>query len=65
MPFGLTDDPTASIDLMNRVFHRYLDQFFIVFIDDILIYSPDAVRHAKHLRIVLRTLQEKQIVCEV
>ena len=42
MPFGLTNAPTALIDLMNRVFRPYVDQFFVVFIDDILVYSKDA-----------------------
>ena len=33
------------MDLMNRVFHPYLDQFVVVFIDDILVYSKDAQEH--------------------
>ena len=40
--FGLTNAPATFMDLMNRVFHPYLDQFFVVFIDDILVYSKDA-----------------------
>ena len=46
---------------MNRVFHPYLDQFVIVFIDDILVYSKNAEEHAFHLRIVLQTLKEMQL----
>jgi hypothetical protein len=39
MSFGLTNAPAVFMDTMNRVFHDYLDQFIIIFIDDILIYS--------------------------
>ena len=42
------------MDLMNRVFAPYLDQFVVVFIDDILIYSKTKKEHAEHLRIVLQ-----------
>ena len=59
MPFGLTNAPTTFMDLMNTVFHPYLDQFVVVFIDDILVYSKDAQEHEQHLRIVLHILREK------
>ncbi|KAA0054814.1 reverse transcriptase [Cucumis melo var. makuwa] len=61
MSFGLTNAPAVFMDLMNRIFHRYLDQFVIVFIDDILVYSVDRESHEEHLRIVLQTLREKQL----
>ena len=44
------------MDLMNRVFRPYLDQFIIIFIDDILIYSRKEEEHTKHLQIALQTL---------
>ena len=52
MPFGLTNAPAAFMDLMNTVFHKYLDRFVIVFIDDILIFSKSMEEHEEHLRIV-------------
>jgi len=34
--------------------HPYLDQFMVVFIDDILVYSKSEEEHAEHLRVVLQ-----------
>ncbi|KAF5772019.1 putative nucleotidyltransferase, Ribonuclease H [Helianthus annuus] len=61
MPFGLTNAPAAFMDLMNRVCKPYLDKFVIVFIDDILIYSKSQVDHKKHLRCILKLLQQEKL----
>lgn len=59
MSFGLTNAPEVFIDLMNRVFPPYLDKFFFVFIDGILIYLKDEIEHKKHLR--FQTLREYEL----
>ena len=61
MPFGLTNAPAAFMALMNNIFTPYLDQFVVVFIDDILVYSKDEDQHAEHLRVVLQTLREHKL----
>ena len=58
MPFGLTNAPAAFMDLMNHVFRPYVDQFVVVFIDDILVYSKYRESHDTHLQIVLETLRK-------
>ena len=65
MPFGLTNAPAAFMDLMNRIFHQYLDRFVVVFIDDILVYSKTREEHDEHLRIILQTLREKQLYAKL
>ena len=45
MSFRLTNTPIIFMDMMNREFHDYLDQFIMVFIDDILIYSKTLEEH--------------------
>ena len=61
MPFGLTNAQAAFMDLKHRVFQPYLDQFFVVFVDDILIYPPSEEEHEDHLRVVLQLLRDHQL----
>jgi len=61
MPFGLTNSPTAFTDLMNRVFKPYLDQFVVIFIDDILINSRTPKEHNQHLRTTLEVLRGNEL----
>ena len=58
MPFGLTNAPATFQSAMNNIFRKYLDDFVVVFLDDILIFSKDATQHAKHLQIVLDILRQ-------
>ena len=53
------------MDLMNRVFKPYLDQFVVVFIDDILVYSKSREEHESHLSVILQTLRDKQLYAKL
>ena len=61
MPFGLTNAPVVFMCLRNNVLHKYLDNFVVVFIDDILIYSKTKEEHEEHLKIILQVLRGHQL----
>ena len=61
MPFGLKNARAEFMDLLHRVFQPYLDQFMVVFVDDILIYSQSEEEHEDHLRIILQALKEHKL----
>nr|GEZ42225.1 retrotransposon protein, putative, Ty3-gypsy subclass [Tanacetum cinerariifolium] len=65
MLFGLINASAVFMDLMNRIFHEYLEKFVIVFIDDILVYSKIKEEHEEHLRIVLGTLRQKKLYAKL
>jgi hypothetical protein len=65
MSFGLTNAPAVFMDTMNRVFHDYLDQFTVFFIDDILIYSRTSEEHEEHLRKALERLRREKLYAKL
>ena len=65
MPFRLTNAPTAFMDLMNCIFRPYVDRFFVVFIDDILVYSKDHADHDTYLQVVLETLRKEYLYAKM
>jgi len=50
MPFGLTNAPTTFCNLLNDVFYEFVDPFFVVYLDDIVIYNDSLEDHLEHLR---------------
>jgi len=58
MPFGLTNAHSIFQNLMNDVFHEYLDDFMVYHIDDIFILSKNVEGHEPHVWIVLDKLRE-------
>jgi hypothetical protein len=61
LPFGLTNAPATFMHLMHQTFREQLDDFVIVFLDDILVYSKTLVEHEVHVRKVLDILREQKL----
>ena len=61
MPFGLCNAPAMFTTLMNNIFHEYLDDFVIIYIDDILVYLKTAEEHAEHLEKVFQKLRSNKL----
>ena len=57
VPFGLTNALATFMCLMDSVFRKYLDNFFLVFLDEILIYYKNEEEHEEHLRLTLQLLR--------
>lgn len=53
------------MDLINRVFHEYLDKFIVVFKYDILVYSKSQEKYEQHLKFSLQRLKEKQLYAKL
>src|SRR6185369_6990545 len=61
MLFGLTNAPATFMMLMNDVFHKYLNNFVIIYLDNILVYSYTKEEHIDHLHVVLQTLRKHKL----
>ncbi|CAI7757505.1 unnamed protein product [Closterium sp. NIES-53] len=60
MPFGLTNAPATFQAEMNHILRPLLDEFVVVYLDDILIYSRDMKQHIEHLRRVFKILRREK-----
>ncbi|GET65667.1 hypothetical protein PTSG_12973 [Rhizophagus irregularis DAOM 181602=DAOM 197198] len=65
MPFGLTNAPASFQRLMDKVLKEYLNEFVIVYIDDIMIYSENFEDHLKHIKLVLEKLKEASLILKL
>ena len=61
MPFGLTNAPAVFQALVNDVLRDMLNNFVVVFLDDILIFSKSEEEHRTHVRAVLQRLLENKL----
>ena len=65
MPFGLTNVPATFQTAMTTLFTEWLDDFVIVYLDDILIYSRSQSDHIQHVRQVMQKLLDHQWICKL
>lgn len=61
MPMGLYNASATFQSLMNAVLRPYIDQFCVVYVDDILIYSNSLEEHYDHVEKVLKKLKEHRL----
>jgi hypothetical protein len=61
MLFGLINIPALYQNLINNIFRKYLDDFVIAYLNDILIYSKIKKKHIKHVTAVLEILKKADI----
>ena len=61
VPFGLTNAPATFQTLMNDLMRPFLDDFVIVYLDDILIFSDTLENHELHVRKVLNILRREKL----
>ena len=61
LPFGLCNAPATFMRVMNQVLRSYIDEFVIVYLDDILIYSDDWDNNKMHIRKVFEVLREAKL----
>ncbi|KAL0421452.1 UNVERIFIED_CONTAM: Retrovirus-related Pol polyprotein from transposon [Sesamum latifolium] len=65
MHLDLTNAPAIFITLMNQVLHGFVDEFLVMYLDDIVIYSGTLAEHVEHLRQVLTRLREHKLYAKV
>ncbi|GBG91988.1 hypothetical protein CBR_g54083 [Chara braunii] len=58
MPSGLTNAPATFQTAMNDIFKDILEEYVLVYLDDILVYSRTLEDHIRHLRDVLQRLRK-------
>ncbi|XP_044141603.1 uncharacterized protein LOC122931595, partial [Bufo gargarizans] len=65
MPFGLMNSPAVFQHFVNSIFYHLMGKFVLVYLDDILIFSPDIKTHKEHLRQVLLILRENKLYAKL
>ncbi|MBW0524048.1 hypothetical protein O181_063763 [Austropuccinia psidii MF-1] len=61
IPFGLTNAPASSQNLVNDIFQDLLDVYIVVYLDDIMVFSKSEEEHVTHASTVLCRLRANNL----
>ena len=61
LPLGLCNAPSTFQRLMNSIMGEYIDDFVLVYLDDILVFSTTEHEYEHHLRLVFQKLREHKL----
>jgi hypothetical protein len=61
MPFQLCNATPTFMRVMNYVFRPFIDDFVIVYLDEILVFIGTWDKHVRHVKQVLDTLQREKL----
>ena len=50
--FGVQTAPSVFLNLMFKLFFKYLADFLVFWMDDLLVYSQTEEEHLKHIQLV-------------
>jgi len=61
MLFDLCNELILFQKYINNTFHEHLDKFCITYLNNILIYLNNELKHKIHVKLILRKLQEADL----
>ncbi|MBW0490821.1 hypothetical protein O181_030536 [Austropuccinia psidii MF-1] len=61
IPFGFTNAPASFRNIVNYIFADFLNIFFVVYLDDIIVFSSSEEEHVKHVASVLQRLRDNNL----
>jgi arginase family enzyme len=65
MLFGLSNTPAIFQTCINEILHPYLDVFYTIYIDNILVYSNDLTSYRQHVRFVVEALRDASLQLDI
>ncbi len=65
MSFALINESSTFQNFMNDTLMKYLDEFVVIYLNDIIVYSNSKKKHIQHVRKILQRLREANIQIDV